>query len=93
MTIKDGGPAFSTPAGYYATGIQLTGGQSGMSLRDWFAGTLTITQGELAETVAYMFPKLVSSPPSLALLYDAEAELRYSKADAMLARREKAVRE
>ena len=55
--IDDGGPAFPRPGVYDATWRHVSGGQSGMSLRDW-----------IAVQARPDFMKITSNPTELARL-------------------------
>ena len=76
---KDGGPAFPVGRVFDPRGNLVQAGASGMSLRDWFAGTAppmtdTWLEDSLGEGDHYL---------------DAQAAWNYAYADAMLAAREK----
>lgn len=79
--LDDGGPAFATSHRGYPYGDK---GQRGMSLRDWFAGSVNVTQREILDYLdtngmAHLFENKIQ----------AEGAVRLMKADAMLAARQK----
>ena len=70
--------------------------ERGMSLRDWFAGTLQLTSDDFPgnmdsaqKLVGRELPPHGSIEEVLAWRYELEAKIRGMKADAMLAEREK----
>ena len=71
-TIKDGGPAFARPCGETSQGGNYD--QSGMSLRDWFAGKAMIS---IIRCTGIPSPTITV------------AELAYKQADAMIEARSK----
>lgn len=75
---KDGGPAF--PKEHH------TGGHSGMSLRDWFAGNAG--EDDIAHYRERVFMGQDPEGPHYAFRYS-RVEARYRYADAMLAERAK----
>jgi hypothetical protein len=96
-TLNDGGPAFPQPeTAYPKTKV------NGMTLRDWFAGQETlsdlddpeaIVSDEMAEGLAGPKPKAGWTPGNIVAMTRWEAKwraaLRYLRADAMIAEREK----
>jgi hypothetical protein len=83
--MKDGGPAFPAQPTYKMPhGVEMVVEQSGMSLRDWFAGMAL--QGVLASMADPQQRRRAEqkgeTPKDLAIA-------RYHVADAMLAEREK----
>lgn len=93
--MQDGGPAFPvTPTDRSG---QIAETQCGMSLRDWFAGTMDLREIEFpnVETLCEYLGESPLDPSEqgwvnlLHLALRAQAKLRYEHADAMLAEREK----
>ena len=94
-TPNDGGPAFpsATPATkklYQPTG-QVYGEEQllqyyGMSLRDWFAGSVAVTQKEILDYLGVN--ETGTMMESLKLRISAEVAVRWMKADAMIAARQ-----
>lgn len=84
VSIDDGGPAFCSAYG-----------NDGISLRDWFAGTITVTarvvfpdEAQAVKLLGSVCPDPDDDPAGwLAWVTKLEAHIRYVKADAMLARR------
>jgi len=81
---NDGGPAFPSEGAY----------EYGMTLRDWFAGQITTTDGELREAVAAELmgekaPVWTADNLMACVVWwaQARARFRYVMADAMLAAR------
>jgi hypothetical protein len=89
--IDDGGPAFPCEGGP-GGGLH---SHPGMSLRDWFAAHVSLIDSDGDCIDVFSMSSLIGRPaPSdaveLILWYaEAEAAIRYVKADAMLARRNK----
>lgn len=87
MSEQDnGGPAFPTTAGQVVY-------SHGMTLRDWFAGQARINEDELSLPLAEKLmkgsaPNWQADPIAATIWWaQAEAKLRYIRADAMLAAR------
>lgn len=93
--VNDGGPAF--PATVQGWNDRLSQGQSGMTLRDWFAGQLVLPPDGISTTWAEAIMgekapdwQLDSSLDCVRWWLTAEARARFLAADAMLAERAKA---
>lgn len=90
--IEDGGPAFPL-ADQAMPNDQWQDGSPGMSLRDWFAGTLPGPSEDRIQQAAKMdkFANPHNEPgkPKLRDRPEIIADLRYAQADAMLSARQK----
>lgn len=92
---NDGGPAFPRPTSTDEHGqpCNIYQDQTGMSLRDWFAGTINLDAFPFmdlkiaAEYLGVDYPDLTTSGPRLELTIKVIAKLRYEIADAMLEQR------
>ena len=100
--VNDGGPAFPRTAGPVIDGDAYHGSQSGMSLRDWFAGKamaalvgdsamLSITVG-VAGAMSGRTPKQALEQPEIMGVVQKDAcklmaQAAYRYADAMIAAR------
>lgn len=91
MKKNDGGPAFPNP-----NDCKL--GEEGMSLRDYFAATVAISENDFpdlpvasSKMIGSLCPNNSTENPEEWVRWVAavEALIRYAKADAMLAEREK----
>lgn len=92
---KDGGPAF--PVAPYESKCFTQSGTNGMTLRDWFAATLSdgwmkaLGEEELicmAPDIAHPLDETASTVEKVRRWLLIKAQLRYMAADAMLAARE-----
>ena len=81
QTQNDGGPAFPVPECENGDSGPYLPGNQGMSLRDYFAATIPLTQMDI---------DLLLTDPLNAFI--AEAQIRYIKADAMLAMKARAAK-
>ena len=90
--INDGGPAFPMPASTDGNG-NVTFAEYGMSLRDWFAGTLPEPSEDRVnrerEIDRAANPHNESHKPPMRNDREIRAYLRYQYADAMLAERDR----
>ena len=84
--MSDGGPAFPI-YGLNADGCK-DNLSLGLSLRDWFAGTIPVSQQDIDAMCMSRFLKL-SENCSASEAQEVEAQMRYRMADAMLAERSK----
>lgn len=95
--INDGGPAFPGPSDYKQDGSPVWMGVTGMTLRDWFAGNEKIDENE--EYAWELLEALVGPRPEgdrrtnpiewFVWTNNWQAAVRYGRADAMIAAREK----
>ena len=99
--INDGGPAFPGEQGHTPSGSWNQTWEPGMTLRDWFAGTVPIAElgigdysvSGLMRFVGDTVPEPFTTPSVnevTALVARAIAKARFMVADAMLAERAKA---
>lgn len=98
MKVSDGGPVFPQPL--FDSSGERVGYNHGVSLRDWFAGTVNITDADFpgsskasSEMLGLRQPEnSVKSPKEwIEWIAAVEAFIRYKKADAMIAEREKQI--
>lgn len=85
--MNDGGPAFpQTDLSAYGMGPN-EDGNSGMSLRDWFAGQAPVTMGDAARVCGWPPEFNLTQDSDRAAFWAVMAMLRFEYADAMIVAR------